>query len=60
MEELRTFQPKNNSKSINSAPALSRTSLLNNTTQTMGVMQTFDDDQTPLISWISITKSSMK
>ena len=54
MEKLKTFQPKNNSGTTNSPPALSRRSSINNTTQIIVVTQTFDGDQTQSVSWIKI------
>ena len=41
---------KTNSTPVNSIPALSRRSSLNNTSQIIVATQTFDDNQTPSIS----------
>ena len=64
MEELNTFKyvkyVKSNCKTTNFTPVSSKTSQLNSTTKALEATQTFDDDQTPSISWINITKTNMK
>ena len=56
----KNIRAKKNCTTTNFTPALSRTSSLNNTTQTLEATQTFDDDQTPSMSWVNITKTSME
>ena len=47
---------QNNSTPAMSTPALSRTGSLNNIKQIIVATQTFDDDQTPSVSWIILQK----